>query len=207
MASVASAPRAARDAVIAPVLAWRLRGRPVPPPEEYKRRLIRRVVKASGARVFVETGTWRGDTVAKIAPCVDRAITIELDQTLFEAARERFADTPTVEVILGDSGDVVGQLLPGLESPAVFWLDGHYSGPGTGLGTRETPIVAELEHLLAGADRRDVILIDDARLFGNAPDYPTIDEIETLVLDRWPDAAFTLQDDIVRVSPGPAGGR
>lgn len=186
--------------MIAPILGWRLRGRPVPPPEEYKRRVIRRVVRQSGARVFVETGTWRGDTVAKIAPYVGRAVTIELDQALFEAARERFADAPTIEVIHGDSGDVIGELLPGLESPAVFWLDGHYSGPGTGLGSRETPIAAELGHVLAGADRRDVVLIDDARLFGHAPDYPTIDEIRTQVLERWPDAAFTVKDDIMRVS-------
>lgn len=186
--------------MIAPIIAWRLRGRPVPPPEEFKRRVIRRVVKESGARTFVETGTWQGDTVAKIAPFVTRAITIELDQSLFEAARERFAGDSTVEVIHGDSGDVIGQVLPGLESPAVFWLDGHYSGPGTGLGVLETPIVAELRQVLAGADRRDVILIDDARLFGNAPDYPTIDEVRTQVLEAWPDAAFAVEDDIMRVS-------
>ena len=55
----------------------------------------------------------------------------------------------------------------------LFWLDGHYSGEGTGGCDEVCPIIAELR-LIAQSKRKDhCILIDDARLFIGEDGYPT----------------------------------
>jgi hypothetical protein len=52
-----------------------------------------------------------------------------------------------------------------LQEPALFWLDGHYSGVDTGKDELDTPVSAELEAILGSPVKGHVILIDDARCF------------------------------------------
>ena len=57
----------------------------------------------------------------------------------------------------------------------LFWLDGHFSGVGTGGGDDICPIINELR-LIAQSNRNDhCILIDDARCFTGEDGYPTLD--------------------------------
>jgi len=122
-------------------------------------------------RVWVETGTFRGDTTARQVAWFRHIFTIELDPTLAAAARERFKDEPTVEVHEGDSAEVLAWLCatsPHLQEPAVFYLDGHWSGGVTARGREEEdgcPLLREVA-VLGRREYEDLIVVDDVRLFG-----------------------------------------
>lgn len=167
--------------------------------DEAKRELLADMLRAHGLHLFLETGTLDGDTLAELAPLVDRAYSIELDPDRAWRCAERFANNPKVSIYRGDSAVLIPNILRTLTGPALFWLDAHYSSPGTA-GSHETcPLRSELQallHPLTGARRESVILVDDARFLGRG-NWPTLDEIRTMAVD-W---SVTLDTDIVRISP------
>ncbi len=186
-----------RDARI--LLRWNLAGRPVPPPHLVKQRAVRAYAEKFRLPVFVETGTYRGDMVEAVKRDFARVYSIELGVELHRLARERFAADPNVTILQGDSGEVLRGLLPGIDRPALFWLDGHFSEGDTARGALITPILSELDHILAHPlARRHVILVDDARLFNGEDDYPTLESLNA-VLARAGFPACRVRDDIIRI--------
>jgi hypothetical protein len=179
---------------------WRQQGRPVPPPPEIKQRTLRSYARNYSLRTFVETGTFLGDTTAALKPHVDRVLTIEISPELAAQARRRFADAPQVKVLEGDSGRLLPEILAELREPALFWLDGHYSGGITARGDEDTPVRKELHAILDHPIRQHVILIDDARDF-NGGEYPTIAEIAETVRSHPSGYEFDVRDDIIRLTP------
>ena len=91
--------------------------------------------------------------------------------------------------------------MPRIDKPAVFWLDGHYSAGFTARGEKDSPILEELEHILAAPNRGHVILIDDARCFGHAESYPPIDELDWFVNQRTDRFDMHVEDDVIRFTP------
>jgi hypothetical protein len=157
---------------------WRREGCPLPAPAHIKRRWVREHALRHGARIFVETGTLYGDTLAAVRDIFDELHSVELDDALYERASERFADDSQIKLWHGDSGSVLTDVLPAVNNPAVFWLDGHYSGPGTAKGTLDSPIRLELDAIGRHLRRAShLVLIDDARLFDGTNCYPTLDEL------------------------------
>ena len=149
-----------------------------------------------GISTLVETGTYHGATVAACLGHFGRIYTIELDGALYEAARIRFADEPSVTVIQGDSSTELGRLAALVDGSALFWLDAHYSYGETAKGPHDPPLPWELRAILDRGEP-DVIMIDDARHMGVLPDYPSIDEIRQLVGDRA--SSFEMENDIIRI--------
>jgi hypothetical protein len=181
--------------------AWKGAGRPVPPPDSVKRRTIWSYARRHRLKVLVETGTYYGGTVATFQCRLQSIYSIELSVDLFERARERFKDADNVHLICGDSGVEIGRILDRLDQPALFWLDAHWSGGVTARGSKDNPILDELSLVLEDVYKRHVILVDDARLFGVDPGYPTIEDVRGLVASKRPDLEFTVEDDIVRIVP------
>lgn len=184
---------------------WHLQGRPIPAPPIVKQRIVRACLKRSGASTVIETGTFRGDMVDALVPVAARIVSIELDDRLYAAARKRFAGQPHVELLLGDSGALLPGILTGLDRPAFFWLDGHYTGAHSARTEVDSPIVAEIEALLQHPVRGHTVLIDDAREFRGTAGYPTIDELRAMILERQPLSQFAVADDIIRWTTHPAG--
>jgi hypothetical protein len=91
-------------------------------------------------------------------------------------------------------------LLHGLHEPALFWLDGHYSGGNTGKGEKDTPIMAELATIYA-SDIPHVVLIDDARCFGTDKDYPSQNELASYIKTLRPSASILVKNDCIVVTP------
>jgi hypothetical protein len=145
-----------------------------PPP--IKRRVIQSYLRHYQIHNFVETGTHLGDTLAEVAqiPAL-RAISIELADGYYAAAARRFANYPNVELHHGDSGQLMPEIVAALQAPALFWLDGHYSGGTTAKGAVETPVSDELRAILASPVAGHVILVDDVRHFDGSHDYPHLD--------------------------------
>ncbi|MEZ6051187.1 MAG: hypothetical protein R3B91_06250 [Planctomycetaceae bacterium] len=180
---------------------WEANGRPAPPPHIVKQRAIREHAHRYGTTILVETGTYRGDMVEAMKHDFDRIYSIELSEQLHEECCERFARTPHVTLLQGDSGRVLGELMPSIDQPTLFWLDGHYSAGVTAQGEKDTPIWEELGHIFAAPDLGHVLLIDDARCFGQDDGYPTITELQEFVRSHRPHLQMTVQDDSIRFVP------
>jgi len=170
-----------------------------PPP--VKRMVISAYRKRYGLTRFIETGTHLGDTLAYIAQQkVVNATSIELDETFYRAAKQRFAGYPNVTMLEGDSGKLLPVLVHQLQTPALFWLDGHYSGGDTGKGVLDTPVSAELEAILGSPVKGHVILIDDARCFDGTQDYPYLDQLLEMVRLK-NTYHIEVSTDIIRLTP------
>jgi hypothetical protein len=150
-----------------------------------------------GSLALVETGTLRGDMVEATRNAFQRIWSIELDSDLHAAAATRFRDYPQVSIVHGDSATALPEIVTGESRPILFWLDGHWSGGDTARGDLDTPVLAELTAILARRNGDDVILIDDARLFGTG-DYPTISAVRAMIRATWPDWNVEVRDDIIR---------
>ena len=182
---------------------WEWRGRPGAPPDPFKHRLLTSIARQYGLSILVETGTYTGKTVAAIEHAFDRVYTIEVDAALYEAARKRFAQSQKIEVIHGDSGIALGELMGRIDRPALFWLDAHYSWGFTGRGQKDVPVLEELMHISNGATASGghVILIDDIRSFDSDPMYPVLEEVRKAVAQHLPDYDFKIEHDIMRITP------
>ncbi len=131
----------------------------------------------------------------------DRIFSIELDAQLYARATRRFAKYRHITIMEGDSCHALACILAEVRSPCLFWLDAHFSGGSTARGASDTPIMRELQQIAEPDTRSHIILIDDARLFGSAPDYPSIDRMIEAVADKFPNHTFDVQDDIIRICP------
>lgn len=148
--------------------------------------LVEAVKKANtdkGYPIFIETGTLLGDTSAMVSPMVKKVYTIEIDDSLYNRAVVRFQNT-NVEVIKGDSLDVLPDLLKKNKDNIIFWLDGHNSGPGTGVGKYDFPLIQEctiIDNLLESKEA--LIIADDIRMFGTGHDFEIDDSLKTITVE------------------------
>jgi hypothetical protein len=181
---------------------WELEGKPLPPPHTVKQQTIQYYQNKSGYTILVETGTYKGDMVFAQRNHFKKIYSIELSQELFEKAKKRFRRKSNVELRQGNSGEVIATVLKELKEPAIFWLDGHYSGGITAKIHKYSPIKEELETLAMNNLLQHIILIDDARGFSGEHGYPTIEEAKDIVAKRFPGYHFSVDEDIIRLVPG-----
>lgn len=177
---------------------WEKQNKPSPPPHEVKQTIVREYQKKSGYKTLVETGTFYGDMVYAQLNCFDSIYSIELSEFLYKKAIKRFNTQKKVCLYNGDSGKMLGKIAETITEPAVFWLDGHYSGGITAKGETECPIMAELA-VIVNQKLPHVILIDDARLFTGENDYPTIDELRQFFTNKAVPFSLAVQHDIIRI--------
>ena len=148
--------------------------------EDDKRRYLADIARSSHVSMFIETGTYLGKTASLLADVCQRVVTVEIEPSLYERASELFKDRPHVQVLAGDSRDLMPKILADLTEPALFWLDGHFSGGISG-GRAEPPITSEIQAILRHPIQDHIVVIDDARLFRGRQGYPQIREIVRLV--------------------------
>jgi len=179
-------------------LEWRSRGFAAPSPDRIKRAVLLRHHLSDAT--WVETGTYRGETTAVLARVARHVVSLEPEPALYEAARQRFANTPNVELVNATSEAAFPTLLPRLEGSLCFWLDGHFSGGPTFKGPNDTPILQELEQIAAQLPRwpQVAVLVDDLRLFtGQVHAYGPYPPLGTLV--QWAERhalAWHIEHDI-----------
>lgn len=166
-------------------------------PHLFKEIVVKAFAYRYGIDTFIETGTFRGAMVQAAKDVFKQVYSIELDPTLYIEARQKFESFPNVHIVNGNSADILKHLCGVIQEPTLFWLDAHYSGEGTARGEEDTPILDEL-HAIGRRSQADVILIDDARLFGMY-DWPTLEEIQMVArLDK---RIMTVEDNIIRLEP------
>lgn len=152
------------------------------------------------ADIFIETGSYYGDTVSAVLKRFKKIISIELGEDLFKKVRNRFLGIEHITIIHGDSGKVLKDVLADIHEPVVFWLDAHYSGGVTVRGDKETPIMEELECIFDHSIKDHVILIDDARMYVAGNCEVTRQEIKDYVFKRAPNKDFKIKNDIIYIS-------
>lgn len=183
------------------ILQWERQGKPSPAPHVVKQRYIHALTSLFDLKVMVETGTNTGATVKALERHFDEIYSIEIFPPLAARAKDRFKDNRAIHIIEGDSAKELPGILQKVSDPILFWLDGHYSGEGTGRSDVDTPVLAELEHIKTLRPRgRDVILIDDARCFVGANGYPRLNDFLVAVEQQF-GVRPRVADDIIFILP------
>jgi hypothetical protein len=166
-------------------------------PHLLKQRTVLDYASTSGARTFIETGTYFGFMLQACLGRFDRLISIEIEPHFYKRAQKVFGRQSNVTLLHGDSAKLLPELLGTIKCPCLFWLDAHYSGGLTGKASLETPIRGELEAILSHSYRHTV-LIDDASCFNGRQDYPEIAWIERV--SKKGGYSMFLTDNIIRLA-------
>jgi len=130
---------------------------------------------------LVETGTYLGEGVIHAVNGGFKEVhTIEIDKPLYDRARAAFAPYTQISIYLGDSSKILSHVLDiatnlDRTKRVTCWLDGHYSGPGTGGADNPQPIMQELDAVAKWASQNPdlplpIILIDDCGYFRDPPE-------------------------------------
>jgi len=171
----------------------------ISPSYDYKRAEILRYAKENNIKVFIETGTYKGETPAMLINDFEVLHTIELSDELYRVASEKFAGTK-VKTHYGNSMKVLPEIIKDINEPVLFWLDGHYSNaPFCAKGESDTPIIQELTAIFKDKALPHIILIDDARLFGTEKDYPNIKNLKKFIFSHRQNAKIEIFEDIIRI--------
>lgn len=147
-----------------------------------KRQRISMLRKQHECVVLVETGTFYGHMVNAQRNFFDEIHSVEMFDYLAKMNELVFNDIPNIFIHHGDSREILKLILSDIKprlngKGIIFWLDGHYSGPGTAGESNQCPIIEELNSIMNAELEFSVIIIDDIRLFDGTNDYPTLDEL------------------------------
>ena len=149
-----------------------------PVPHNVKQETIKKCAQKYSLNIFIETGTYLGRMIESVKNDFEIIKSVELSKNLSLRAQKKFVNYPNIEIIQGNSGEKISDILEKLNQPALFWLDGHFSGGITAKAEIETPILNEVKKILEHPIKSHLILIDDARLFNGERDYPTHEELK-----------------------------
>ncbi len=129
---------------------------------------------------FVETGTGAAEVVRSISNIKSdlNIHTIEIIEEIFKKNKISNSYLTNVNWHLGQSSEVMPEILPQLEGNTLFWLDAHFPGADFGLASygdekdldKRLPLRSELEIIVEGRDvSNDVFVIDDLRVYEDGP--------------------------------------
>ena len=124
-------------------------------------------------KLFIETGTYRGESLEAVHTYFDECISIELSPEYHAAAQKRFEGIDTISLLLGDSALLLKEQHPSFAGRStVFWLDAHWCSADNTAGEKsQCPLLEELA-AIGSLNDQSVVLIDDARLFLTPPPRP-----------------------------------
>ena len=165
---------------------WYKRNFSSPSPEFVKHEIIKK--NNLNNSLWIETGTYYGDTTNLLSNISSEVISIEADKRLYELAVKKFQNTKNIKIINDRSQSVLEEILKNNENHKnlCLYLDAHLcmdhltKTPTFKEENLETPIMVELniiENYLKKFDKVN-ILVDDIRLFdGKTQNYPDLNVI------------------------------
>lgn len=135
--------------------------------------LVRSLKDALGLRIFVETGSFEGDTLASIVGLFDQVYSVESSEDYFHRCQKRFKSAPHVKLTHGHSPVFLQQLHDKIQGQSVlYWLDAHWCMAENTAGEEsQCPLLDELK-AIRQLNSDSIIMIDDARLFLCTPCAP-----------------------------------
>ena len=160
---------------------WRARNFSPPSPDVIKHQILKNNnLKDS---LWIETGTYYGETTKLLSKISKKTISIEADKNLFETSNKILKNFKNVEILNGKSEDLLDKVISkNLNFKNVcIYLDAHLcqdhlkNTKTFGNENTATPILNELEIVskYVASFEKIVVLIDDIRLFkGKFQNYP-----------------------------------
>jgi hypothetical protein len=172
------------------------------------KKLITKLRDKCNIDFFIETGTYYGSTAKWASDEFLRVKTIELSDELYNNALKNNKNIKNIDFIKGESQKELPKITRDLNSPAIFWLDAHYSGEGTAGRDYQCPLLEEIE-AIGESDEDNYIIIDDARLFYSPPprplsaeDWPTISDITSKIDENIGNEYYiTITEDVIIAVP------
>lgn len=173
------------------------------------RNLVSAIVSRIPFKYFIETGTFQGGTARWASSCFQEVHTIEVHTPFYEKLVNAPDKPRNLFPHLGNSTEVIPQLLAQMSGHVFFWLDAHYSGSGTGGEAEECPVLEEIRLIASFKNIIPTIFIDDARMFLGPPppphkpeQWPRIDQIFATIREYLPEHLTSVQDDVIISAPG-----
>jgi hypothetical protein len=183
------------------IAVWKSKGCPVPPPHAIKQNTIKAYNKNNKYKYFIETGTFLGDMLEALQDDFEILYSCELVPFIHELASKRFEKNKNIKIFLGDSTYALPKMIAEVNAPAIFWLDGHYSGGDTGWSNVNAgcPIYDEITAIFASPFQHTII-IDDARCFnGDEIGYPVLEDFIKTVKEKYPIKSIEVKHDLIRI--------
>ena len=160
---------------------WRIRNFLPPSPDSIKHRVL--MNNNYSDSLWIETGTYYGETTKLLSKISKKTISIEADKELFETSKKKLENLKNVELFNGKSEDLLDKSISeNLDFKNIcIYLDAHLCQDHLkniktfGSEDTATPILQELEIIKKyyGKFEKFNVLIDDIRLFhGNFQNYP-----------------------------------
>lgn len=158
--------------------------------------------------VFVETGSYMGHGIDYALQAGFKNIySIELSTKYFEFCIDKYntwekvikepelvvynKEGMFINLVRGDSGLVLYDVISKIDKRITFWLDGHYSGGDTAKGIAVSPILYELSLIKKHSIQNHIIMIDDLRDLNVPPILDRIKEIN-------PSYRFIYEDGVIQ---------
>ena len=162
---------------------WKKRNFQPPSPEFIKHRIIKNNNLENS--LWIETGTYYGETTTILSEISSKTISIEADKQLYNLSRKKLANLSNVEIVLGNSKEILPNIInSNLKYDNIcFYLDAHLCHDHLkdvktfGNEDSATPIRMELSYIENSFKnfKKINILIDDIRFFrGKFQNYPNI---------------------------------
>lgn len=115
---------------------------------------------------YVETGARHGHSLRQFQNHAWTCYGVEMHRRVYKALVKQVGFEG---MYMGDSAQVLPELLAALEAPCLFFLDAHYWGGYRGHGSySDNPLLSEL-CAIRNHQYPDFVIIDDAQLFGASP--------------------------------------
>jgi hypothetical protein len=147
--------------------------------------------------IFIETGTYKGGSVELALQCDFKKIyTIDISvqhKLECEIKFEQQLKNKQVELLFGDTVDILPNIINDVMQPCLFWLDSHFDIHSDIRGKFDCPILQELDIIKSSKIKSHTIMIDDLRIFKNQTEWGTgiyIEHIESKLKDINPSYQF-----------------
>ena len=90
---------------------------------------LNELIQKNNASVFIETGTLHGEGIIHAMKYgFKRIISIEIIPELADKAKQKYKNHNNIEIIEGDSSEVIESIANSLDGNTIFWLDAHFPG-------------------------------------------------------------------------------
>ncbi len=136
--------------------------------------------------IFIETGTYKGGSVELAIQCNFKKIyTIDIStqhKTLCESKFQSEIQSKQIELLFGDTIDVLPNIVNNLNDSSLFWLDSHFDIHADIRGKYDCPILHELDIIQSSKIKSHTIMIDDLRIFKRQTEWGVgiyIEQIES----------------------------
>ena len=183
----------------------------IPLSGDKKAEKIVKYCKKYNVKQYVETGVYRGATIAEIFKAkktgkinVSDCYGIELSDFFANKLIDKYKRYTDVHIFHGDTVKQLPVILnKHINTQTLFWLDAHFSGGDTARGKTDCPLLKELEIISKHQIKNHVLLIDDARTFHDkdSKEWPSLKRVYNALQKINAGYKMHIENDIIIAQP------